>query len=99
MTIDKNDLGSPSADNNIFVTWQEGENGPFEVSMRFAKRLPEAGSPTVTVLEGDINGDFTAKFSGGSSALLGDVDGKPNEHLHLVCPNLDEVVITVERQQ
>ena len=98
VTIDKNGLGSPSADNEISVTWQEGADGPFDVSIRFAKLDPDAGSPTVTLRDGeDINADFTATFSGGS-VVLRDRDGKPQEHLTLACPNLDVVTMALVRQ-
>ncbi len=95
--IDKNNLGFASKDHKISVTWKEGENGPFDVAIRFAKLDPEAGSPTVTLeADEDINGNFTATFSGGS-VVLRDRDGKPKDHLTLVCPNLDDVLIALVR--
>jgi len=97
--IDKNSLDppSPSLDNEFLVNWTEGDKGPFDLIIRSAKLNPGAGSPTVTLAAGDINGDeFTVKFTGGS-VVLKNRTGKVRDHLALACPNLDVITITLER--
>jgi len=92
--IDKNNLGE-SKGHKISVTWEE-DDGSFSVAIRFANLDPVGLIPTVELGTGDINGNFTATFSGGSVVLI-DLNGKPRENLTMACPNLDEVVINLVR--
>jgi len=96
--IDKNNLGSPSKDHNVSVTWKDASGGgPFDVRLGTARKLRPDEHAVARVTSGYINGNFTVEFSGGT-VLLKNRTGRVRDHFTLACPNRDVVTMVLVRQ-
>lgn len=95
--IDKNNLGSASKDHKISVTWKDASGGPFDVRLGTARKLRPGEHAVAEVTSGNINGDFTVAFSGGT-VLLKNRTGRVRDHFSLACPNEDVVTMVLVRQ-
>ncbi|MEE8241486.1 MAG: hypothetical protein V3R16_09485 [Nitrospirales bacterium] len=91
VNIDKGELGDTSVDHNISFD-NDLDGGPAEERWSM-----EVRGATVTLDMGDINGDFTATFSGGTIRLKGTPTGKAPDLVFLTCPLLDDITFRVVR--
>ena len=95
MTIDKRAIGSSSKTHQIGTGWDDGQES-FAFLLGVHNRGPAGHEPTVSVAD-DINGDFIATFSGGAVKLF-DRSGTVSENFTLRCPNLDVIIVDVDKQ-
>ena len=98
MTVDKTKLGQPASGQGVSQpAWSEDEGTLYSLGVNTSSLLPAAGSPTVTAET--IDGSTTAyTFQGGVVNVKDRSDqGGALAHVHLVCPNLDVVTVTVRR--
>lgn len=94
MTVDKNSLGAPASNQGVSQPeWNEEPGTLYSLGVNTSAFLPQAGSPTVTQVV--IDASSTAyTFQGG---VVNIKDRSQLPHIHLICPNLDVVTVTVRR--
>ncbi len=97
VNVDKVELGRTSVDHNISFD-NDLDGGPAEERWNMKVR----GPPTVTVEDpddGDVSGNFTVMFTGGTIRLKGTPTGKAPDLVFLTCDiqDGDEITFTVVR--
>lgn len=97
MTVDKTVLGTPSAGHRVSQPqWNEEPGTLYSLGLGGSELLPSAGNTTVT--ESRIDSSTTTYTFQGGALDLKDRSGQSADHVHLVCPNLDVVTITIQRR-
>lgn len=92
MTVDKNSLGAPASNQGVSQPeWNEEPGTLYSLGVNTSAFLPQAGSPTVTQVV--IDASTTAYTFQGGVVNIKDRSQRP--HIHLICPNLDVVTVTV----
>ena len=97
IAIDKVELGRTSVDHNISI-----DNSSDGVPAEERWNMKVRGAPTVSVLvpeNGNVDGDFTVTFSGGTIRLNGSPTGKTPDQVFLTCniQSGDEITFIVVR--
>lgn len=89
LSVDKTALGSASEKHGVGSPSFEQPEG------LYALRLGSSyGAATATLVSGDINGDSEIRYTDGTVYVK---DRTQRPHFHVICPNLDAVVVRITR--